>query len=59
MSTNLRKLEGIVLGRSSKDVLEELQAKKQRLEKEERLKSLQDRYDHYFGDRPPKKDDSE
>jgi chromosome segregation ATPase len=56
MNASLRKLEAIVSGRVMKDVMEELQARKQTLEREEeRLKSLQDRYDHYFGDRAPKK----
>ena len=55
MSASLSKLEALILGRDSKDVLDELQTKKQRLEKEEeRLKSLQDQYDRYFGDRRPK-----
>ncbi|QQG48221.1 MAG: hypothetical protein HY247_05540 [archaeon] len=56
MSASLRRLDAIVLGRDTPDILEELQAKKQRLEKEEeRLKGLQARYDRYFGERNPKK----
>ncbi len=55
MSASLRKLRALVTGEDSKDLLEELQTKKQLLEKEEeKLKSLQDRYDHYFGDRAKK-----
>jgi DNA repair ATPase RecN len=54
MSASLRMLEAIVAGKGTKDFLQELQVKKQRLEKEEeRLQSLQDRYDRYFGDRKP------
>lgn len=56
MSAGLRKLDAIVHGRDMADILEELQVKKQTLEKEEeRLKGLQDRYDRYFGERNPKK----
>ena len=56
MSSSLRKLEGLAQGKGVKDFLDELQVKKQRLEKEEEtLKGLQDRYDRYFGERSRKK----
>ncbi len=55
MSASLRSLKALVLGDGSRDVLEELEFKKQRLEQEEeKLKSLQDKYDRYFGNRRPK-----
>ncbi len=58
MSASLRRLKALVLGDGSKDFLEELQVRKQRLEKEEeKLKRLQDKYDHYFGDRRSKEED--
>lgn len=60
MSASLRRLKALVLGDGSKDFLEELQARRQRLEKEEeKLRRLQDKYDHYFGDRRPKKSDND
>ncbi len=52
MRASLHRLEALVHGEGPRDFLEELQSKKQTLEKEEdRLKGLQDRYDRYFGQR--------
>ena len=56
MSNSLRKLDAIVHGRDMTDILEELQRKKQNLEKEEEtLRGLEERYDRYFGERKPLK----